>query len=586
MSQPPPPPGNPPQFGKSDGAVPPPPPQGPPQAAPQAPPGGYGYPAPGAPPAENPYAAPVPPAQNPYASAPTQPAFPQAQFPGAQQVQTAPPPPGHGYPGRQQGYGPQQYGQPAPPPQTPFGYGPQMPPPGPYGNQPPYRGAPGGRSNSKLLVIVAAVVAAVLVIGGGVFLTTRGGGDPEPEPQATSGGPSGGTDTAKPHDSALSFGWDKAADAVAEKDNLKDALGIWFTGTYVVKNQIDKVVAYDAATGTQAWTIPAPGRGDCTAARDTYNNLTAIQYGVNCEKIMAIDLAAGQPKWTATLPGAGGASADFDYTEMAVSGDTVGVDWLEGSIAYRLSDQKVLWRAGDGDCEDDGYAGGKQFVAVVNCDYKTYKVQVIDPARNGAPKWSWPAPVGTEVNAIVSTDPVVVLLGTQGETFTDVATIVNGRLQSRVSLGTDKYDIDDDGTEKQAVHNVLVSNDSLYLTLRGKSDGNGNVLSGIVAFNLSDGRQKWVAKPGSKQEISGLDFQDGKVLAYEPPDYEARGRLVTLDPATGAISPYATFSEDAYDRLDDAAMHSYPVWHDGRFYMVTKRIYASSSDQKYLVTFG
>lgn len=550
MSQPPPPPGNPPRFGTSDGSVPPPSPQTPP------PPPGYGHPAQSTPPpAGNPYAAPVPPGQNPYAA---QPPFPQEQFPR----QRAP------YPPQQQGYAPQ----------------------GPYGGQ-PYQSAPpaGRRSNNKLVAVVAAAVAAVLVIGGGVYLATKGGGDdPKPEPQADSGGTSGGTDTAtaRPHSSALSFKWDKDADQVAAKDNLKDALGIWFTDKYVVKNEIGKVVAYDAATGTEAWTVPAPARGDCTAARDTYDNLAAVQYGPNCEKIMVIDLAAGREKWSATLPGGVGKRTDFDYSEMAISGDTVGVDWLEGSIAYRLSDRKELWRSGDGDCEDDGYAGGKQFVAVVNCDYRTYKVQVIDPARNGAAKWSWQAPVGTKVSAIVSTDPVVVLLGTEGETFTDVATIAGGRLRSRVSLGTDKYDISDDGTEKQAVHNVLVSSDTLYLSLRSKSDGNGQVLSGIVAFDLADGRQRWVAKPDSKHGITGLDFQDGKLLAYEPADYDVRGRLVTLDPATGAITPYATFPADAYDRLDSSALRSYYVWHAGMFFITTKTVYAGSGGQKYLTVFG
>jgi hypothetical protein len=565
MSQPPPPPGNPPPYGTSDGAVPP-PPQVPPPA-------GYGYPAaPPPPPGENPYAAPVPPGQNPYASVPTQPAFPQ------QPQQQPPPAPGYGYPAQQQGYGQ------TPPPA--YGYGQQTPPPGPYG-APPYQQAPGGRPNNKLTAIIAVAVATVLVVAGGVYLATSGGDDaPAPGPQANSGGTSGGPSPTKAAASALSYTWEKAADDIAEKDNLKDTLGVWFTDKYVVKNEINKVTAYDVNTGTQAWTIPAPGRGDCTAARDAANNLTAIQYGLKCEKVMAIDLAAGQQKWTVTLPGADGARADFDYTEMAVSGDTVGVDWLEGSIAYRLSDQKVLWQAGDGDCEDDGYAGGKQFVAVVNCDYKTYKVQVIDPANNGAPKWSWPAPVGTEINAVVSTDPVVVLLGTEGETFTDVATIVNGRLQSRVSLGTDKYDIMNDGTEKQAVHNVLVSADTLYLSLESQSDSNGNVLSGIVAFNLADGKQKWIAKPDNKHEISGIGFEDGKVLAYEPAGYDVQGRMVTLDPATGAIATYATFSEDAYERLGSSSSRNYEVWNNGHFYLVTKTVYASSSDQKYLVAFG
>jgi hypothetical protein len=445
-----------------------------------------------------------------------------------------------------------------------------------------------------MVMIIAAVVAAVLVVGGGVYLATKGGGD-DKKPQASSGGTSGGdktgTGTPKPQGpTALSFKYDVNADKVAEKDNLKDVLGMWFTDKYVVKNEIGKVVAYDLDTGAQAWTLAAPSSGQCAAARDSYNNIAAIQYGANCEKVMAINLTTGAALWSKNLPGGTGDKSDFDYTQMAISGDAVGIDWLSGSIAYRLSDQKVLWQGGDGDCEDDGYAGGKQFVGVVNCDYKTYKVQVIDPADNGAAKWSWTAPAGTEVNAIVSTDPVVVLLGTEGTTYTDVAVLDNGRMRSRISLGTEKYDIDDDGTDEQSVHNVLVGADgTVYLSLNGRSDANGQVLGGIVAFDTSAAaaKQKWVAKPADKRDITGLDLVDGKVLAYEPPDYDAKGKLVTLDPATGAISPYATFPDDAYDHLDLAGMHAYPVWHDGKFLIANNTIYAStSSDEKYLICYG
>jgi len=616
MSQPPPPPGNPPPYGTAGGAVPPPPPQGPPPQTPP-PPGGYGYPAqptptqvvPPQPPGANPYATPPTPGQSAYAAAPTQAAFPQAQFPQqpppppqTPQAPPGPPPaPGYGYPSPQnygqdygrQGYpgqpgypGQQQYGAPA---QGQYGYPQQTPPP--YSMQPGYgqQGAPAGRSNSKLVIIVAAVAAAVLVIGGGVWFSTKGGDDGKKKPVASSGGQSGGPSggpTAPTHNSNLAFKFDKPADTVAEKDNLKDALGIWFTDKYLVKNQIDKVVGYDIATGTQAWTVPAPSSGDCTAARDQYNNITAIQYGPDCDKVMAIDLNAGRMLWTQDLPVGSGGNKDFDYTEMAISGDAVGVDWMDGSIAYRLSDQKVLWRSGDGDCEDDGYAGGAQFVAVVNCNYDSYKVQVIDPAKNGASKWSWTAPSGTEVNAIVSTDPVVVLLGTEGETYTDVAVLAAGRLQSRVSLGTDKYKIDDDGTEKEAVHNVLVDKNTLYLTLDSQSDSSGKVLSGIAAFDLTDARQKWVAKPTGNYDIDGIGFQDGKVLAYEPPDYDQQGRMVTLDPATGAISTYATFASDAYHRLETGALHDYFVWHDNRFYDVSKTIYAGESGQTYVIVYG
>ncbi|WP_327290779.1 outer membrane protein assembly factor BamB family protein [Streptomyces sp. NBC_01198] len=595
MSQPPPPPGNPPEFGKSsDGAVPPPPvppqqqpQQQPPQQQPSTPPpppgygypaqappppaGGYGYPAAGAPPAAaNPYAQPVPPAQNPYAQTPAPAAYPQQQVPPPPYA-GAPPPP---YAGAQ----PPPY-----PSQAQYG---QVPPQGPYGypGQPQYPGGPGGgRSTNKLLIVVAAVVAAVLVIGGGVFLATRSG-DHKPGPKPTAQSSSGGPTTA-PHSADLQFGWDKPADPVAEKDNLKYVFGIWFTDKYVVKSEINKVVAYDVTTGNPAWTLAAPSRGDCSAAKDTYQNLAAIQFGPSCNQVMVFDLTTGTQKWTATLPGGTGSKTDFDYSQMAISGDTLGVDWLSGSIGYRLSTQAILWQGGNGDCEDDGYAGGSQFVVIVNCDYKTYKVQAIDPDNHGKAKWSWEAPSGTEVNAIVSTDPVVVVLGTENSNATDIVTVADGRMQSRISLGTDKYDISVGDNGAQDVHNVLVSKDTVYLTLRSQGDSKGQVLSGIVAFNTSDGKQKWVAKPADKQAIQGLDFVDGQVLAVEPPDYDVAGQLVTIDPATGAMKKFATFADGAHDHIDLSDLENYPYWHNGHFYVAAHTVYEGNDDEKYLIDF-
>lgn len=569
MSQPPPPPGNPPGFGKSsDGAVPPPPgPPQPPQAPPPPPPpGGYGYPAAGQPPAgSNPYAQPVPPAQNPYAQAPTQAAFPSPQ---------GPPPPPYASGGRPPYPGQPQYGQ--APPQGPYGYPAQQQYPG---------GPGGGNSRNKVLVVVAAVVAAMLVIGGGVYFATRSSDKDNTsatEPTAHSG--SSGPTTAA-HPSELKFGWDKPADKVAKADNLKTVFGIWFTDKYVVKEEIDKIVAYDAATGSTAWTLPAPSRGDCAAAKDTYQSLAAIQYGPSCNEVMVFDLNTGTQKWSVDLPGATGEKSDFDYSQMAISGDTVGVDWLSGSIGYRISTKAVLWQGGNGDCEDDGYAGGSQFVVIVNCNYETYKIQVIDPDHSGRSKWTWQAPNGTEINAIVSTDPVVVVLGTENSQTTDVVTLAAGRMQSRISLGTDKFDISlgDNGAED--VHNVLVSKDTVYLTLRSQGDSKGQQLSGIAAFNTSDGKQKWIAKPPSKQDIIGLDFLDGQVLAVEPPDYDVTGQLDTIDPATGAIKKFASFAEGSKDHVDMSELESYPYWHNGHFYLVTHTVYEGNDDEKYVIDF-
>lgn len=430
------------------------------------------------------------------------------------------------------------------------------------------------------------------MIGGGAWFATKDGGDKHAsKPQADSGGAKGGpvgSPTAPAaHKSELAYLYGEPAAAVAKKDDLKDALGIWFTDRYVVKNEVGQVVGYDIDTGARAWSIAAPSGTECTAARDQYDNMTAIQYGADCDKVMAIDLAAGRELWTEELPsGDPSLESAFDFSEMAISGDAVGVDWTGGSVAYRLSDHKELWRSGAGRCDDDGYAGGAQFVGVVECDLDTYKVQVVDPARNGAAKWSWTAPSGLQVSAIVSTDPVVVLLGTDDNLYTDVAVLDNGRLRSRISLGRDTYLVDADGAEKQAVHDVLVDKDTVYLALDGRSDSGGKTVGGVAAFDLGDGKPKWVARTTGGYGVDGIGFQDGRPLAYEAPDYGRPGRLVTLDPATGSVTPYATLGQDAFDKLDNGGLHNYYVWHGGRLYFVSKTIYSDESGQTYFLVYG
>ncbi|UWE08584.1 PQQ-like beta-propeller repeat protein [Actinacidiphila bryophytorum] len=484
-----------------------------------------------------------------------------------------------------------------------------FPPPGPYhdpreadGTEPPFHARPvppeqnpyarpvpppaAARRTRGRAVLAAAV--ALLLAGVGVYALAKRAPGHRSGPAAAGGTGAGLATAGRPYRPDLGYLWNKPADPVAAEDGQYDTLGLWFVGRYAVKNEIGKVVAYDIDTGARAWSIPAPGRRDCSAARDSYAGLAAVQYGTSCEKVMVIDLAAGKVRWTVTLPGGTGGRLDFAFSEMAISRDTLAVDWLTGSAGYRLSDHRPLWHSGyDASCNTDGYAGGARLVSVVNCNARAYEVELLDPARNGAATWKWSAPGGTVVSAVVSTDPVIVMTGTQGVPYRDVIALDDtGHQRWRISLGSDKYHIDSDGNELQAVHNVLVGGDAVYLSLGRDSAGQDRSIAGIVAFGLADGKQRWSAKSDALHSITAIGFQDGKLLAYEPPDPLARGWLVTVDPATGAIRRYATLPVDSYRRLGQLVMRSYPLWHNGSLYIAARSVYATSGDQAYLVALG
>ncbi|WP_275124585.1 PQQ-binding-like beta-propeller repeat protein [Streptomyces sp. ICBB 8177] len=580
--------GNPPPSAAPQGPPPPPPPPGgapqspfgPPAQAPQpgygypqqAPQPGYGYPQqpPGAP---NPYeqsggyGQPAPYGQNPYA---------------AQQ-------PGYGYP-QQPATQPMQQGGWGGGGQSPYGYGyPQQP-------QPPQPGGGKRLSGGRLYGLIAAIVAGVLVIGGGAYALTSGGGS-KPHPDVSA---SGTTQDDKPHNSEGKVAWTVAAPEVSKAQLVAPTAGQWFDGGDVIKQSTTAVTAYDLTSGQQRWSVPSPEGDTCASASDLVSHRIAVQYGTDCENVMVIDTSAGKMTWHKPLTSSSGSAGEsgkyeFMYTDMAISGDTLAVTWDSNTVSFQVSTAKPLWHSNAGDnCSDAGFAGGARMVEVYKCGLDSdppFHVSLINPAT-GKPTWTWDAPAGTSVTNVISVNPVVVGISAGNDLITDVWDVDGGRLQGKISLGKggdgqSKYAIQCPSNNMTPCRNVAVDGTTLYMATGVQSSGSaaGGETNQVAAFDLTTGNPKWLSKnSGTPLDVVGT--QGHAVVAYQEVAYEHGGAIVTLDPSTGAISPYLKFSDDTREQEYDAYMPGIndldEGWYDNTFVLSLTEV-TDNGDYKYLM---
>ncbi|MCQ4042239.1 PQQ-like beta-propeller repeat protein [Streptomyces rubrisoli] len=366
---------------------------------------------------------------------------------------------------------------------------------------------------------------------------------------------------------------------------------MWFSGDDVVKQTPTGVTAYDLASGQQHWTVPSPEGGTCDAANDIVNNKVAVQYGTHCENLMVVDASTGKLAWNKPLGFPDGTLTD--YTDMAISGDVVAVTADQRTVSFQASTGKPLWHSNDGsDAHDKGFAGGSQMVEVYyngGDQEKNNHVSLIDP-MTGKPKWTWDAPAGTEVVSVISVNPVVVGIGAGNTLITDVWDVDGGRLAGKVSLGgggsEGKYAIHCPANQMTPCNNVVVSGNTLYMATSEHSGSSaGTTNNEIAAFDLSSGSSKWLSK--SADAPMQLVSADGNsVIAYQKSSFEKAGKVIKVDPSSGALSTYTTFDDSTAQQegdLDSAGLDDSDFgWHNNILAISVSQVY-SGNTEKYLV---
>ncbi|GGX45458.1 outer membrane protein assembly factor BamB family protein [Streptomyces fructofermentans] len=610
MSQPPPPPPNqPPQEGgfgapqtpPPGGFGPPTPPAGPPTppAGPPTPPAGppqpgYGYPQ--APPPQTP--PPAGPPQQPYG-------YPQA--PGAPQP---PAQPGYGYPGQQQpyGYGQQPYGQPQPPtlPMQPNGSG-------------------GRRGiSAQTAIIVAAVVAIALIVGGGVLYAGQNGEDDSRNNSSGSSGGTGGKDdggsgggdgggtgggTEKvPSSTSAKVLFQLPAAEVPKKD-VWSVAGSWLTDKVYAKAGVSEIVGHDPDSGAESWTLPLSGL-TCAGSPETTEDGVAVVVAEaakrtkadpypECTEITAFNLNTGKKLWTESVAPGGGEKIAFK--ELSITGTTVAAgSGLRGGAAFDIKTGKVLWQPKVGTCEDVGYAGGEQLVAVRKCgDYgnEKYEVQLLDP-KSGSVKWSYKLPAGIDNAKVISTKPVVFGVDS-GEITASGATDVfslddSGKLRTKITLEDGKYEHDCGVNKVHDCHAIAVGNDKLYVpTKRHEGGEEYSQTNEIVSFSLATGKSTGDrADAGDGYEIFPIRMDGTNILAYKGGPYDKGSQVVTIDGKS--FKETALLETPATDQVRSAISAMVPkssemLYTSGRLFMAQDLIsapYSADSKQYAAIGFG
>ncbi|GHH08038.1 hypothetical protein GCM10018780_42570 [Streptomyces lanatus] len=533
-----------------------------------------------------------------------------------------PPPQGPPVGTPQPGYGyPQQPGQPAQPgpyQSGPYGY-PQQPAPGyGYPPQPQYPGAPGtppgGSGNpfkGKPALIIGAAVAALLVIGGGVYAVTAGGDDKKDDKPVAqeSDGPkssespseSSGGDDPENLNSGRQAGESKVLWYKSAPDAPKsgaDAAGLWVTDKTAVKAAYKQLFAYNVADGADAWDpISFPEKICAVTPQKSADDKIVVAYmngssqRAKCNQMQQVDLNTGEKGWKGDVAD----GALFDSTldvELAITGNTLTVARSQSGTGYDIATGKKLWdkkRFGD-KCFPDSFAGGDRLIAVASCDASGSnehdEMQELDPAT-GKVKWTFAYKSGWKIARVFSLDPLIVYSSDKDKKTGNIATFdSSGKFRSQVGV---KLEIGAEcgwailQRDLTGCSGVVADEDTLFMPT--KAIGSANE---IVAIGLGDGKEKWRVKSPADETMLPIKVEDGKLIAYVQPSYDAGGQVVSI-PVTGSSHEPTKLLQNpaSVASIENGFFSKAYAWEDGRFYLSSTRLSGNDdAKEKMLLAYG
>ncbi|MFD0380432.1 PQQ-binding-like beta-propeller repeat protein [Streptomyces sp. NPDC127112] len=524
---------------------------------------------------------------------------------------------------------PSGYGHLPGPPQPGYGY----PPPGgnPYAQQPPTvpqplvqsgghgfppPGAPAGPPSGgrrKGPVIVAAAVAGVLVLGAGAWFAFGTGDDPkkpaaqastpaDPKPSASASVDKGdGSGNGAPEQTDLNAGRKPGEDKVLWLKTVKmqgpgagiPTKGQWVVGDTVAKTVGTTVVGYGVADGKEKWKIDARTEICGLARQTTSDGKTVIavkdgtQSNASCNQLKLIDLKAGKEGWTKEVAKEsifdGGSSA-----ALTLTGDTVAVNRLGGTSAYRIStgDKLFSGKVPEG-CQPSQYAaGGGKMLGIALCmdDDHIVEVQDADPVT-GKKTWSYRLPKGWNVNGVYSVSPAVLDIGNR-DTKERAVIALTGDGKKRSSMAAEgSFEVNCGGgsiDDLQACGDSAVDGDTLYLTTDAKGGGNNE----IVAFDLGTGKAKWRQAAGDKRSLRPLKAANGQLTAYRTGALDEPGEIVSFPVAGGAPKTLLRLPSGPAAKIEGSFLFSRSSFEDGRFFLSVTNLNGDGTDEKLLMAFG
>ena len=315
------------------------------------------------------------------------------------------------------------------------------------------------------------------------------------------------------------------------------------------KSGVSEVVGYDPDTGKESWKLPLTGL-TCAGSPEITKDGVAVVVAEDakrtkanpypeCTEVTAFNLDTGKELWTKSVAPTGGEKAAFK--EVTISGTTVAAGaGTDGGAAFDISNGKVLWQPKVGTCEDAGYAGGEQLVAVRKCgDYgnEKYEVQLLDP-KAGTVKWSYKLPEGIDNAKVISTKPVVFGVDSGDITASGATDIFSlddsGKLRTKITLEDGKYEHDCGVNKVNNCRAIAVGNDRLYVpTKQHEGAEQYSRVNEIVSFSLATGKSTSDrADAGEGYEIFPIRMDGGNILAYKNGPYDKGSQVVSIDGKT------------------------------------------------------
>ncbi|TLS40239.1 hypothetical protein FE633_42625 [Streptomyces montanus] len=445
------------------------------------------------------------------------------------------------------------------------------PPPSPFTQSALSADSARKKRRTKLLGAVGAVVVAVLCAGG--WLLWYAGEDRTPahdRPSAARQTPDDIRQTVEklPGTPEGELVVDYAEEGL-KKDKTVYAPGTWATDKILAKAVGSRLLGINARTYEEEaeWTLKLDGPVCATTRHVTADGRTAVvvqpsrpkgsdSEGV-CDELVFFDIDTGKKLWQKKLPDAD--TAFVTNTNLTMTGGTVAVAWDAGSVAYGMSDGKQLWKSTSRSaCEDTGFAGGRNLLALVKCDRQgepTFKVEKLDP-RTGKVRWTYQVSSGIQRVFLPSSDPPVLAVAAGDDSVTDLISLdARGRHRATITLG-DKFDPSCDRSYFGVVENcdaIVVGREQVFVASEEQFE-NGQPANWITGWDLATGKttKKFDGRP--LQKIHPLRMSGDKLLAYrESSDNIGPAAVVRLDPRTGKETPYLFFNlpSDDVARLED-----------------------------------
>ncbi|MEU3351361.1 PQQ-binding-like beta-propeller repeat protein [Streptomyces sp. NPDC037389] len=382
--------------------------------------------------------------------------------------------------------------------------------------------------------IAGLVLALLLACGGGAYALWGGPGD-DRAPSAAPGAGSAG---------AGALAWKKTARTEPSK-GAKSARGAWFTPTTVVKPEPDMVTAYDLKSGRKQWSLVLDGVL-CASSRDVGGDrvLIALKSAGVCDVMTVIDIRRGVRLWTQPIAFHSADDPDLDNfrpdkwqaeLEVAVSGEHGLITWATGAKIIRLTDGKLI---GDSPqkapCRYEGAAGGSRMLTVARCERQS-RVRSQNPEALDKPHWTWEGREGEEVDEVLSTRPVVLLIGDGQNRLLRLVTLgdTDGKERSRIEL-RDDHDSHACSASMSKCPEYLVDGDTVYLAGKGST----------AAYDLTNGREKWTYKADANRTAFPVAVRDGRLAVYVAGSPERVGELSHVATRTGKAARTTRLAPD------------------------------------------